>query len=117
MLLQLLPSQLYKQCKLTVRHILRASKDNNIRSLYVETHNSNINSNEIIEESRSEGALTPKPCMNVLREKLEIENWDKFMDLKKQNILVKFITEIAVRRVLDCGIKWQNLFLKTYSVL
>ena len=31
--------------------------------------------------------------MNILREKLEIENWDKLMDLKKQNILVKFITE------------------------
>ncbi len=31
--------------------------------------------------------------MNILREKLEIENWDKFMALKKQNVLVKFITE------------------------
>ena len=88
-----MPSQLYKQCKLTVRRILRVSKDNNIGSLYVETHNSNINSDEIIEESRSEGSLTRESCMNILREKLEIENWDKFMDWKKQNILVKFITE------------------------
>ncbi len=89
----LLPSQLYQQCKVTVRRILRAPRDNNIRSLYVETHNSNINSDAIVEESRSEDRLTRESCMNILREKLEIENWDKFMALKKQNILVKFITE------------------------
>ncbi len=57
------------------------------------THNSNINPDAIVEESRSEDRLTRESCMNILREKLEIENWDKFMALKKQNILVKFITE------------------------
>ena len=59
----------------------------------METHNSNINPDAIVEESRSEDRLTRESCMNILREKLEIENWDKFMALKKQNILVKFITE------------------------
>ncbi len=91
----LLPSQLYQQCKVTVRRIMRASRDNNIRSLYVETHNSNINPDAIVEESRSEDRLSRESCMNILREKLEIENWDKFMALKKQNIIVKFITEIC----------------------
>ncbi len=62
---------------------MRASRDNNIRSLYVETHNSNINPDAIVEESRSEDRLSRESCMNILREKLEIENWDKFMALKK----------------------------------
>ena len=56
---------------------------------------SNINPDAIVEESRSEDRLSRESCMNILREKLEIENWDKFMALKKQNIILKFITEIC----------------------
>ena len=48
-----LPSHVYQQCKLTVRNILRNSKDSNTRKLYVETHAKNINSDLLVENGQN----------------------------------------------------------------
>ena len=57
-------------------------------------HNGNINADEIVENAQSDNGVTRESCKKILHEgKLAVLNWDKFMDLKKQNIIVKFVTE------------------------
>lgn len=36
---------------------------------------------------------TRESCKKIWTENLVVSNWDKFMDLKKQNIIVKFVTD------------------------
>ena len=62
-----LPSHIYQQCKITVRRILCTSKDKNIRCLYVETHDRNVNIDEIVEKAQTNNEVSRETCKKIWR--------------------------------------------------
>ena len=54
----------------------------------METHNGNINTDEIVEEVQVNPKESSKVCKDILKNKMQISNWDKFMNLSKQNIII-----------------------------
>ena len=105
-----LPSHVYQHCKVTVRNILRHSKDVNIRKLYIETHLKNINSDLLVEEGQkiSQGNVLQQKssCKKLLNAQSDQQNWDLFGKLQKQNILIKFLLETCKP---SCLTAWNNL--------
>ena len=105
-----LPSQVYQQCQLTVRNILRNSSDNNIRKLYVETHLKNVNRDILIEKGQdiSHGNVIKQKstCKKLLKTQKDTESWNLFDNLKKQNIIIKFLLEACTS---SCIKSWNKL--------
>ena len=93
------PSHVYNHCRVTVRNILRKSKDVNIRRLYIETHSKNINQDQIVEEGIKNVGNDPTSqkdnCKKLLKARTENDIWKQFDELKKQNIIVKYLLEVC----------------------
>ena len=70
------------------------SKNFNIRSLYIEKHNSNINADQVVEQANTTRKLSRDNCKKIVNEHLQVsKNCEKFMNLNNQNILVKIIID------------------------
>ena len=93
------PSHVYSHCKVTVRNIHRNSKDVNIQRLYVQTHFKNVNSDLLVEEGQvkaQESELQQKEARKKhLKAQTENNICKLFNQLKKQNIIVKFLLEVC----------------------
>ena len=95
-----LPSDIYIQSKTSTRSIMRNSNDQDIRSLYVETHDKHINADKIIETVHStanrDNQLSKTKCNRELRKQSENNTWAKFIELHKQNLIVKYIIDTCL---------------------
>ena len=101
----LLPSDIVTSCKLTVRHILKSSRNNGINWLYSTTSGKNVQIDEIVEEAvQSKSKNLKSSCDKRLTVKWEESVWDQFMKLKKENCLIKALEyEVSKYRIKD----WQ----------
>ena len=110
-------ASLYQQCKLTIRRILSQSQNNEIRRLYSLTSPQNIRTDSLINQvSRCHPDLEKKQLSaRIVRDSNKItreEVWNKFMNLKEQNIIIKHI--ISACQVMTINM-WQALAKKLPS--
>ena len=101
----LLPSDIATSCKLTVRHILKSSRNNDINRLYSITSGKNVQMDEIVEDAvQSKPKNLKSSCDKRLTVKREESVWDWFMKLKKENCVIKALEhEVSKYRIKD----WQ----------
>ena len=97
--------KIYQQCKLSVRRILKMSKNTEIRKLYEITSNENVRSDEIINSCKDPVTIKTRSA-NLLRNKIDKSTWNDFMSLKEQNKLISHLVK-------ECPVKmitiWQCL--------
>jgi hypothetical protein len=80
------PSDIYNQCKLTVRRILRTSVNSDIQQLYTKTSSKNIVIDDIIERAAagiSEQYMLRNAAMKILEKKNQTSS--NFVELKEQS--------------------------------
>ena len=83
----LLLSDIATSCKLTVRHILKSSRNNDINQLYSITLGKNVQIDEIIKEAvQSKQKNLKSSCDKRLAVKREESVWDRFMKLKRKTV-------------------------------
>ena len=101
----LLPSDIATSCKLTVRRILKSSRNNDINRLYSITSGKNVQIDEIVEKAiQSKPKNLKSSCDKRLAVKREESVWDRFMKLKKENCVIKALEhEVSKYRIKD----WQ----------
>ena len=101
----LLPSDIATSCKLTVRRILKLSRNNDTNRLYSITSGKNVQIDEIVEEAvQSKSKNLKSSCDKRLAVKREESVWDLFMKLKKENCVIKALEhEVSKYRIKD----WQ----------
>ena len=85
----ILPSHIYKQSKTSNRTKGR-SKGKGTRSLYIETHDKSIQLDEIIYRVPSDAVQPTNKAIILTKNDDEKEAGDKFLELHKQNIIIKF---------------------------
>ena len=103
-----LPSNIFNNCQTSTRWLLRSSKDPNIRRLYTLSQNQKSVSHDEIVEAAGVGMdhVVKRNCDKILKQKTEEATWKEFLDLKKQCIIIKFITEyLPVQRIRS----WQHV--------
>ena len=105
-----LPSDVYTSCQTSKRHILSASKDNDIQSIYHDTRFNHIASDEVVEKTKSSTNANKKEACKQLQKKTLIEStWNEFLKLKKESIIVKFVTENVTQKRIK---SWQKVVEK-----
>ena len=73
---------------------MSSSKDPDIRKLYLASSAGNVNSDEIVEQAKAASDENVKKQAKELQKKQIIQStWSEFLKLKKQNIIIKFLTE------------------------
>ena len=103
--------ELYKQCKITVRKILKLSVNAEIRRLYDITSVQNIPSDSIINKitknnsEESQKQITSKINRTFEKEK-NIGVWKNFMELKEQNKIINHILSNCSPKIINM---WQSL--------
>ena len=101
----------YTKCKLSVRRILRLSKNTEIKKLYDITSFKHVRSDSQINSiiTNNEGDNRKQICaksdklFNITQEK---STWSNFMNLKEQNIIVKHMISVCSPKVITM---WQKL--------
>ena len=97
----LLPSDIVTSCKLTVRCILKSSRNNDINRLYSITSGKNVQIDEIVEEAvQSKPKNLKSSCDKRISVNWEESVWDRFMKLKKENCVIKALQlEVSNKRL------------------
>ena len=96
------PSDVYACSQMTVRKIMQASNDEDIRKVYEATKEKHISSHEIIARS----IVKKTPAKKLQTELIQESSWSKFLNLKKENLIIKYITEyIGINRIKS----WQKV--------
>ena len=94
-------SDIYNQCKITVRRILRTSVNPDIHQLYTITSPKNIVVDDIIEKAAT-GITKQYQLKNATKKILEKENlaqiWSNFVDLKEQCSIIIRITDSCYKK-------------------
>ena len=103
--------EVYQKCKLSLRRILRLSKNREIRRLYSVTSANHIRSDSIINNVVSKnGELNLKQVASKsdqLYNKREIdEKWNNLMKSNEQNIIIDHILSVCCSKVIAM---WQSL--------
>ena len=91
----LLVSDIFRSCKVTLRRILRLSKNEDIRRLYKLTSTKNIRSDEVAESAVliSDMARSVKKCCDKIFESNRQKSiLQKLLDLKKQSSIIQHIS-------------------------
>ena len=105
-------SDIYLQCQLSVRRILKSSKNSDIQHLYAVTSCKNIKSDEIIEQVSS-NVTNQYELKTETNKLLKVHNtkeiWMDFIELKEQSVIVKYLIEECHKKILDL---WQEMVTK-----
>ena len=101
-----LPTDIYKYCQVTTRRIMSSSKDPDIRKLYLASSSSNVVSDEIVEQAKASRNKNQKKQAKDLQTKQIMQStWSEFLQLKKENIIIKFLTDnVSLTRITS----WQK---------
>ena len=90
---------IYNECKITLRRVLRCSRNEEARKLYTVTTRKNVNSDTIVNKAFSQDLPNNKmkgKCKSILNKETTESYWDNFMGLKEQCILIKQIIEVSM---------------------
>ena len=91
----LLVSDIFRSCKVTLRTILRLSKNEDIRRLYKLTSTKNIRSDEMVESAVliSDRVRSVKKCCDkILESNRKNSILQELLDLKKQSSIIQHIS-------------------------
>ena len=100
---------IYNECKISLRRILRCSRNEKSRKLYEMTKTKNVNSGTIVNKAFSQDLLNNKikdKFKSILNKEITKSTWDSFMGLKEQCILIKQIIEVSTVKDIQ---SWQIL--------
>ena len=103
-----LPSYIYNSCQITTRRLMKHSTDEDINKLYIQTKTQEtVQQDEILESAWSGDQYVDKTkCLKIQKSKIEEQTWTEFVDLKKQSIIIKFITDfLPTQRITS----WQKV--------
>ena len=84
-------ADIYQQCQMSVRRVLRGSTNADIQHLYAVTSLKNVNINEIIENAATETSdryALKTTTDKELAHRNFVETWSSFISLKEQNTLI-----------------------------
>ena len=73
---------IYNECKITLRRVLRRSRNEEARKLYEMTTMKNVNSNTIVNKTFSQDLPNNKikdKCKSILNKKITESVWENFM--------------------------------------
>ena len=105
-------SDIYLQCKLSIRRILKSSKNSDIQHLYAVTSSKFIKSDELIKKV-SPNATKTYELIYETNKLLKVQNkqevWAHFTELKEQSVIVKHLVEVCHKKILDL---WQEIVSK-----
>ena len=88
--------QIYNECKITVRRILRCSVNEEARKLYELTTIKNVNSDSVVNKAVSKDLpnhKVKKKCKCIFTKEKAESIWNDFMGLKKQCVIIKYIAD------------------------
>ena len=100
---------IYNECKITLRRVLRCSRNEEACKLYEMTTMKNVNSDTIVNKAFSQDLPNSKikyKCQSILNKEITESVWDNFMGLKEQCILIKQIIEVSMAKDIQ---SWQIL--------
>ena len=104
-----LPSDLYNKCKLTLRRILKCSRNSDIKRLYNVISCKYVKHDEIV--NACEGKENVKSlCSSELeyeRRKNE-EIWTNFLNLSEENVIIKHILEVSPAKYIKLSLEKNN---------
>ena len=90
---------IYNECKITLRRVLRCSRNEEACKLYEMTTMKNVNSDTIVNKAFSQDLPNNKikdKCKSILNKETTESVWDNSMGLKKHGILIKQIIELSM---------------------
>ena len=101
-----LPSLIYNSCQITTRRLLKISIDPNISKLYELSFNQvTVKQDHIINQVDANDHNMKSKCISILKQNVDDLTWNDFITLKKQNIIIKFLTDtLPVHRITS----WQK---------
>ena len=101
--------QIYNECMITVRRILRCSVNEEARKLYEITTVNNVNSDSVVNKAESEDLpnhkVKEKYKSIFTKEKTE-SIWNDFMGLKEQCVIIKYVVDVCFTKDIS---SWQML--------
>ena len=102
---------IYMKCKLSVRRILKMSKNGEIRRFYAETSAKNVRSDSVINSVVSSHPELNNKQINSKTDQAfnkahQKSVWNNFMELKEQNVIIKHISDACHSKVISM---WQSL--------
>ena len=101
--------QIYNECKITVRRILRCSVNEEARKLYEITTIKNVNSDSVVNKAVSEDLPNHKvkeKCKSIFTKEKTESIWNDFMGLKEQCVITKYIVDVCLTKDIS---SWQML--------
>lgn len=103
-----LPSDVFNNCQISTRRLLKSSKDPNIKRLYsLSKSQTSVLHDEIVESAvEGEDHVSKASCNKIQKQKLEECTWQEFLELKKQSLIIKFINDhLPAQRITS----WQHV--------
>ena len=85
----LLVSDIFRSCKVTLRRILRLSKNEDIRRLYKLTSTKNIRADEVVESAVLNSDMVRSVILESSRQNSILQ---ELLDLKKQSSIIQYIS-------------------------
>ena len=103
-----LPSDLYNKCKLTLRRILKCSRNADIKRLYNATSYKYVKHDEIVNACAKKENVKSLCSSEYERRKNE-EIWANFLNLSEENVIIKHILEVSRAKYIKL---WQKMIDK-----
>ena len=94
----------YEECKLSVRRILKTSENEDIRHLYAATSEKNVRYDSVLNRVSVESSEKYRVKQNAtkeLRKEKSNEIWSDFLQLKEQNSIIKHISKVCYAKALS----------------
>ena len=105
-------SDIYLQCKLSIRRILKSSLNSDIQHLYAVTSSKYIKTDELIEKA-SPNVTKKYELISETNKMLKVQNtqevWAQITELKEQSMIVKHLVEACHKKILKL---WQEIVTK-----
>ena len=101
--------QIYNECKITVRRILRCSVNEEARKLYEITTIKNVNSDSVVNKAVSEdlpNQEVKEKCKSIFTKEKTESIWNYFIGLKEQCVIIKYIVDVCLTKDIS---SWQML--------
>ena len=97
-------------CQTTTRRIFSQSKDPDVLKIYNDTKKFNISTNTIIKRANSSTNKNEKQiCKKIIEQEEEDKSWSHFSNLKKESVIITFLTNKIPTDRLD---SWQKVSLR-----
>ena len=108
-------SDIYNQCRVTVRRILKTSVNPEIQQLYTKTSSQNIVTDDIIERAAA-GISEQYEMKNAAKKIVEKENlakiWSNFVETKEKSVIITSITDCCYKMLIKL---WHDIVCRMPS--